>query len=75
MHSAGAKSDSLLCRISETVSKPKTLSILGNILTTSKLTKTESLMIIFLLLMLSVMQSISGMSFILQSILLTYLYK
>ena len=39
MHLAGEKSESLLCAIPETASKPKT-SILGDILTTSKLKET-----------------------------------
>ena len=48
MHQADGKLDSLLCIISETASKPKKLSMPGNILATSKLTRTEPLLIIFL---------------------------
>ena len=41
IHSAGEKSDPLLLNISDTASKPEILSILGNILAISKLTKIE----------------------------------
>ena len=72
IHSAGRK---FIFLLPETASKLETLWLLGNILTISKVTKTESSVRILLSFILSIIFNVSGISFFLESIFLTSLYK